>query len=446
LHSGNNFVVIAVDNTRLRDGVPTLKTDWWNYGGLTRDVSLLQVPEKYIDDFDLHLQRGSKNEIAGYVHVQGAGAGEPVFVCIAQAGIVQQAATDASGRASISIRAPGLELWSPEHPKLYRVEIQAGSGAGHDVLTDDIGFRTIEVRGTEILLNGIPIFLRGVSIHGEAPLRGGRPTSEKDDATLLQWAKEMGANFVRLPHYPQDASMMRLADRMGILVWEEVPVYWAIEFDNPQVLAKAQQQLTEIIRRDRDKASVIFWSVANETPVTPARNTFLQAMIASARAQDSTRLVTAALLSSRHGNQIQVNDPLGAYLDVVSFNEYAGWYQGTPQDVANIRITSIYQKPLLLSEFGAGAKAGFHADAETRWSEEFQANVYRQQLKMLHGIPNLRGMCPWVLVDFRSPLRELPGIQDFYNRKGLISDQGQKKQAYFVMQNAYLQRTVGNAK
>ncbi len=446
LHGDNNFVVIAVDNTRLRDGVPTLKTDWWNYGGLTRDVSLIHVPEQYIDDYDLHLQRGTTTEIAGYVHVQGAGAGEPVAVRIPQAGILRQATTDASGRAQISFHAPGLELWSPGHPKLYRVEIQAGSGSDHDVLTDDIGFRTIEVRGTEILLNGTPIFLRGVSIHGEAPIRGGRSTSNQDDETLLRWAKEMGANFVRLPHYPQGARMLRMADRIGLLAWEEVPVYWAIEFDNPQVLAKAQRQLAEIIQRDRDKASVIFWSVANETPVTPARNTFLQAMIASARAQDSTRLVTAALLSSRHGNEIQVNDPLGAYLDVVSFNEYAGWYQGTPQDVVNIKITSIYQQPLLLSEFGAGAKAGFHADAQTRWSEEFQANVYRQQLTMLRGVKNLRGICPWLLVDFRSPLRELPGIQDFYNRKGLISDQGQKKQAYFVMQKAYLQHTIGNAR
>ena len=441
LHAGHNFVVIAVDNTRLRDGVPTLKTDWWNYGGLTRDVSLIEVPENYIDDYDLHLQRGTTADIIGYVHVQGAGAGQSVVVRIPQVGITQNGVTDASGRAQISIHAPGLQLWSPKHPMLYRVEIQAGS----DRLTDDIGFRTIEVRGTEILLNGRPIFLRGVSIHGEAPIRGGRPTTEQQDATLLRWAKQMGVNFVRLPHYPQDVRMMRLADRMGILVWEEVPVYWAIEFDNPQVLAKAQQQLRELIRRDRDKASVIFWSVANETPVNPARNKFLETMIASARAQDGTRLITAALLSSRHGNEIQVNDPLGAYLDVVSFNEYAGWYQGPPQDIAKITIHSIYQKPLLLSEFGAGAKAGFHADAQTRWSEEFQANIYREQLKMLRRVKDLRGICPWLLVDFRSPLRELPGMQDFYNRKGLISDQGQKKEAYFIMQKAYTDRTIGRA-
>ncbi len=444
LHPGNNFVVIAVDSTRLRDGVPALRTDWWNYGGLTRDVSLITVPEQYIDDYDLHLKRGTTAEIEGYVHVQGAGAGQPVLVRIPQAGIMHRATTDASGNAQITIHAPGLELWAPEHPKLYPVEIQAGNGPGSDHLTDDIGFRTIEVRGTQILLNGVPIFLRGVSIHGEAPFRGGRPTSEKDDETLLRWAKEMGVNFVRLPHYPQSARMVRLADRVGILVWEEVPVYWAIEFDNPLVLAKAQQQLHELIRRDRDKASVIFWSVANETPVNPARNAFLESLISSARAQDGTRLITAAMLSSMHGDDIQVNDPLGAYLDVVSFNEYAGWYQGSADDVAKIKITSIYQKPLLLSEFGAGAKAGFHADVQTRWSEEFQANVYRQQLIMLQGVKNLRGICPWLLVDFHSPMRELPGIQDYFNRKGLISDQGQKKQAYFVMQKAYTHRTIGN--
>lgn len=191
-----------------------------------------------------------------------------------------------------------------------------------------------------------------------------------------------------------------------------------------------------------DKASVIFWSVANETPVNPARNAFLQSLISTARAQDGTRLVTAAMLSSMHGNEIQVNDPLGAYLDVVSFNEYAGWYQDTPQDIAKIRIASIYQKPLLLSEFGAGAEAGFHADPLERG---ISGERLPPAVTMLRGVKHLRGICPWVLVDFRSPLRELPGIRDLYNRKGPISDQGQKKQAYFVMQKAYLQRTVGNA-
>ena len=106
--------------------------------------------------------------------------------------------------------------------------------AGEDSIDELMGFRTIETRGTEILLNGKPIFLRGVAIHAEAPYRTGRAYSDKDAETLLGWAKELGCNYVRLAHYPHDETMLRAADRMGLLVWSENPVYWALEFDNPK--------------------------------------------------------------------------------------------------------------------------------------------------------------------------------------------------------------------
>ena len=122
------------------------------------------------------------------------------------------------------------------------------------------------------------MFLRGVSIHAEAPYRSGRAWSEQDAETLLGWAKELGVNFVRLAHYPHDERMTRLADRMGIMVWSEVPVYWMIEWENPATLANATNQLQEMIRRDRNKASVVLWSVANETPNTPARLAFLKSL------------------------------------------------------------------------------------------------------------------------------------------------------------------------
>ena len=130
-------------------------------------------------------------------------------------------------------------MWTPEHPKLYKVRLQAGE----DTLDDEMGFRTIEVRGTDILLNGKPVFLRGISIHAEAPFRGGRANNDQDAATLLGWAKELGCNYVRLAHYPHDQRMTRAADRLGLMVWSEIPVYWAEHFDDPAVLAKAQQQL-----------------------------------------------------------------------------------------------------------------------------------------------------------------------------------------------------------
>jgi beta-glucuronidase len=192
-----------------------------------------------------------------------------------------------------------------------------------------------------------------------------------------------------------------------------------------------------MIRRDRNKASVVLWSVANETPVTPARVQFLKTLVAKTREQDPTRLVAAALLVRTDGMTKIIDDPLGEALDVIGFNEYIGWYEHKPEDADNTVWKIAYDKPLIVSEFGGDAKYGLHGDAETRWTEEYQANLYRHQLRMLSGIRQLRGMSPWILMDFRSPRRPLPGIQDYFSRKGLISDQGERKEAFYLLHKAY---------
>ena len=441
IHAGGNFVVAAVDNTRHEDNVPTLETDWWNYGGLTREVSLIEVPEIFIDQYDLHLSRTEEGVIEGWVHVVGGEAGTNAEVEIPEIGATATAAIGEDGRAAIRFAVKGLERWSPETPKLYKVVVRAGQDSIHELM----GFRTIETRGTEILLNGEPIFLRGVAIHAEAPYRTGRAYSDKDAETLLGWAKELGCNYARLAHYPHDETMLRAADRMGILIWSENPVYWALEFDNPKVLAKAEQQLDEEINTSRNHAAIILWSMANETPNTPARTQFIGTLASRARGLDPTRLITAALLVRAQGNTKIVDDPLGQALDVIGVNEYIGWYEGHPDSADTTQWQIAYQKPLIVSEFGAGAKAGLHGGENERWTEEYQANVYRHQLPMLNKIAQLRGMSPWVLMDFRSPNRPLEGIQDEFNRKGLISDQGQKKQAFYVLQKAYKEKTIGKA-
>jgi beta-glucuronidase len=440
LHPGKNFAVVAVDDTRQADGVPTQNTDWFNFGGLTRDVSLVDVPDRFIDDYDLHLNPG-RTAIEGWVHVQDAAPGASVNVAIPELHLETEAVVNSDGRGAIKLTATGLQFWSSDQPKLYRVVLKSGE----DLLEDDIGFRTVEVSGTKILLNGKPVFLRGISIHAEAPYRGGRANNDEDVATLLKWARELGCNYVRLAHYPHDQRMTRATDRTGFMVWSEIPVYWAEHFGNPVVLKNAEQQLSEEIRRDRNKASILLWSIANETPNTPERTQFLKTLAGDVRALDSTRLVTAALLVRTVGHIKYVDDALGEALDVIGANEYIGWYEQLPEGADTTVWKIAYDKPLIISEFGGDAKAGLHGPETERWTEEYQASIFKHQLPMLNRIPQLRGLSPWILMDFRSPRRQLPGIQDGFNRKGLISNQGEKKQAFYILQKAYKEESIGKA-
>ena len=270
-------------------------------------------------------------------------------------------------------------------------------------------------------------------------MREGRANGPEDARTLLGWVKELGGNFVRLAHYPHNEAMVRMADSLGLMVWAEIPVYWTIQWENEATLANARRQLSEMITRDRNRAAVILWSMANETPRSQPRLAFLRSLAGRARELDPTRLLTAALeLHYRlEDGVLSIDDPFGRDLDVIAINEYLGWYTGPPALADSVRWESAYAKPLIVSEFGAGALQGYHADAQTRWSEEYQASVYRHQVAMLRRIPFLRGVTPWILTDFRSPRRPLPGIQDFWNRKGLISERGIRKQAFFVLQQYY---------
>lgn len=434
LREKGNFLVVRVDNKRQRNAVPTVNTDWWNYGGLTRSVNLVELPETFIEDYFLQLKKGTTDEISGWVKLNGAQRGaQTVTVEIPETRLKQTVTTDAEGFAPVSFKAR-LELWSPQNPRLYQVAISTNGNS----VSERIGFRSLETKGADILLNGKPVFLRGISIHEESPLRRGRAFSESDARLLLNWAKELGCNFVRLAHYPHSEQMTRVADEMGIMVWSEIPVYWTIQWENAETFANAANQLEENITRDKNRASVILWSVANETPVSDARNKFLRGLIDRARRLDATRLLTAA--NERHyadaTTQI-IDDPLGEDLDVLGCNEYVGWYDGAPEKADNLNWKVTLNKPLIISEFGADAKYGLRGDKAARWTEEYQRSVYEHQIAMLKKIPSLRGMSPWILTDFRSPRRPLPNVQDFYNRKGLISSEGERKQAFFVLQNFY---------
>lgn len=432
LEDGKNFVVVKVDNRREREQVPTVNTDWWNYGGITRSVRILELPRNTIEDYFVQLKKNSQTQLEGWVKTTGAST-EDVRLRIPALNLSQAIRVDKNGFGRFSVAAKP-QLWTPESPKLYRVMLSHGG----EVVEDKIGFRTVSVDGEDILLNGKSLFLKGISIHEESPLRAGRAWSEEDARILLGWAKELGCNFVRLAHYPHNENMVKVADEMGLLVWSEIPVYWTVLFDNKTVYENAENQLREMISRDKNRASVILWSMANETPDSKPRLRFISDLSKVARKLDNTRLITAALdtQSSDEDGRV-IDDPLSGVVDVIGINNYCGWYGGTPESCAGIKWRSKYNKPVIMSEVGGGALQGYHGDVDQRWTEEYQAAVYRHNLAMMDNIPFLRGITPWILKDFRSPRRPLPGIQDYWNRKGLVSDTGIKKQAWHVLHDYY---------
>jgi beta-glucuronidase len=216
-----------------------------------------------------------------------------------------------------------------------------------------------------------------------------------------------------------------------------------MQWQDPATLENAKAQLRDAIARDQNRAAIILWSVSNETPIGPERNSFLKVMAQYARSLDATRLITSASDKWRFTSPqtAALDDPLGEYLDVIGLNEYIGWYGNRKtEDADQIEWKFAYAKPVIVSEFGADALYNLHADAQTRFSEEYQANLFQHQLGMLSRTPALAGMSPWILMDFHSPRRPLPGIQDYFNRKGLISDRGQRKQAFYILQKFYREK------
>jgi beta-glucuronidase len=448
---GDDSLILQVDATRTRDGVPGMRTDWWNHGGITGHVQVLDVPATFIRDAVVQLAPGQPNVLRAHIWLDGPEAADAeIRLRVADLEVDRRFATNADGFAEIDLDLPlGAPSWSPDNPRVVAVVVTSP----HDEIHDSIGLRTIAVEGTAIVLNGEPVFLRGISLHDEAPDRPGRCTTDADARTLLGWAKDLGCNFVRLAHYQHPEAMVRLCDELGFLVWAEIPVYWGIDMENEATLTDARSQITELVVRDRNRASVILWSVANETLPGDERNAFLRTLIAEVRVLDPSRLVTAALFAHPAGMDLAgafaapggqspdapwaIDDPLGADLDVLGVNEYLGWYYGDRSAMRRIEWQSPWGKPLVISEMGADAQAGRRGDDMERWTEEFQAAVYVAQLEMISRIPFLAGVAPWILKDFRTPLRPLPGVLDGWNRKGLVSNDSERKLAFTVLREFY---------
>ena len=193
-----------------------------------------------------------------------------------------------------------------------------------------------------------------------------------------------------------------------------------------------------MIDRDHNRCAVVIWSIANETPHSDVRKEFLAKLAQLAREKDNSRLISMAMeVTGESATLSKVNDPMNEYVDIVSFNQYLGWYGGNLESPKTRNFEIPYNKPVFISEFGAGALQGMHGDKTERFTEEYQEELYKNTLEMLDRIDGFAGTSPWILVDFHSPRRQLAGVQDFFNRKGLISDDGIKKKAYWTLKNFY---------
>ena len=421
-----NRLIVVSDARRKSERIPMENTDWFNYGGVYRDLYLVRTPKFFIKDWFVYLvPDGTFSKI--HVDVTCPQEIKCVKIIIPALNIEQEVK---SNEAVIEFDSKELVLWSPENPFLYDVYIKCAQ----DEIHDRIGFREIRTQGNDILLNGKKVFLKGVCVH-EDHYRLGKATKPSIIRQTIRHLKEMNGNYLRLAHYPHSRDFARIADEEGVLLWEEIPVYWAIAFNNSESFSDAENQLSELILRDRNRASVIIWSVGNENDDTDERLSFMSRLALRAKKMDSSRLVSAACLVNHVS--LKIEDRLSEFLDVFGINEYYGWYDPDFDKLPAILRNSNPEKPVLICEFGGGARGGQRGTVDDFFTEDKQKALYEKQVAVFKQCPYIAGITPWILYDFRCP-RRTNRYQEGFNRKGLIAeDRETKKLAFYVMQDFY---------
>ena len=491
LINGENVLLVQINANLSENSVPTKKTDWWPYGGLVGDVLIVNTPKIFIENAYVQISDLQKKQL-NFRAKLNLNKNMNIKLIIDELNLQRSFTTNKNGEIDEFIKFKNIDLWSPDNPKLYNVTVKIEG----DEIVDQIGFREIKTKGKQIFLNGSPIKFKGISMHAEPIGEKGVAFSKAHFEGLVATSKELNINFIRAAHYPYTRHMAKVCDELGIMLWEEIPVYWNINWTNKQTKEDALNMLSNLVTRDWNRASVVVWSLGNETPFSKDRMTFMNDLKDRLGELDVSRLTSAAILSGdaktfakliniiakagletkdltakeRHifeeivknvpipfekllPFEININDPLANELDLIAYNEYFGWYYSSFfsaqigiresllreimfELMPSFIIRSEFNKPIHISEFGAGAKHSFKKTNQV-WSEEYQAKVYLKQLEMLKSNPQVQGISPWILKDFRSMMRPLNNVQDFYNRKGLIDENGNKKQAFSVLSNFY---------
>jgi beta-glucuronidase len=383
--------------------LPRVSFDFFPYCGLHRPVQLAFLPQRHLSD----LVVVSAPDGAGGARVRVSVERSDDAPCGLRLSLCgQELALDAVGQtAEATITIPDPPLWSPESPALHELRAELWDG---DRLLDAyrlaVGLRWVELRDGQLLLNDAPVRLRGFGKHEDFPLsgRGLAQAVNVRDFDLLRWC---GANSFRTTHYPYSEELLDLADQLGVLVIGETPAVGLSFGDGWERRLERCQELTAgLIARDKNRPSVIMWSLANE-PMSdrPAAAPFFERLFARARSLDPTRPL---MLVSWRGPAEEAY----AYADVLGLNRYAGWYseqgeigRGVERLKAELaEIYARYGKPIMLTEFGAEALPGLHANPPEMFSEEYQAALIDAYLDASEALPFMIGEHIWNFADFRA--------------------------------------------
>lgn len=437
--TSENHMFVMVDASYDSASLPPKKHDWYDYLGITREAKLVLVPKEGVKDFSVTTKRKGK-KFTCEVNFEVWGKKKNARVLVPSLDIEIDVKVNASGCGSASFPVPEGNLWTLKHPRLYSVEVAYNS----DRIADDVGFRTIETNKKELLLNGEPIQLKGVAMHEEAIRCSGRSISERDLDYLMKSIRTLNANFVRLVHYPHAENIIRACDRLGILVWEEIPLTGDLDFSAKSFDAKkiksikdaASDILTALITRDRNRPSVITWSVMSSLPSSPKRTALCKQLVTLARKLDPTRPITASLPATLKGSSITLSDTLTSSLDILSVELPSDATSPHFENISKLKWGVKGAKPMLVSAFGAPARSGTVDKAPTSWSEKTQLQIIEEGFKLFTKTRAIKGVVVWTLADYRSAMR-LTRQEDGYMRTGLMSDQGVKKMAFQFIRDTF---------
>lgn len=445
---GEHEIKVVVDNTFGEHSALHIPNDYYTYGGITRPISIEEIPDLFIEQihFTPKLEAGSwKARIEVIVKNIADSAREIVLTgSLAEHIIERKSCLLESGKTMTMTwekEFTDITPWSMENPKLYLLDMKL---LYEEVLVDDlierVGFRVVDIVNQKIRINGENVFLKGFNRHEDYGVMGcAIPLQQMvQDMDLMQ---DMGANAVRTCHYPNDERFLDLCDERGILVWEENHARGMLlaDMQNPNFEKQCEDCIREMIEYHYNHPSIIIWGILNEcASETVEGREMYEKQYKQIRQMDATRPTTSA--TCRHFTDICLDLP-----DVVSFNMYSGWYQDVSvkerheKEMEWINSAGGQGKPVIVSEFGAAAIYGYRDRGRSKWSEERQADIIRENIEVYESDNRLTGIFIWQFADCR--VTEEGGWfatrARSHNNKGIVDEYRRPKMAYDVVKSMF---------